>query len=91
MSKSKFGDPHGCLVGKNWPFGKKNYLPSSKKTLNSSTQDLKIQWEINFLTLLNIGRNALKKIQNSNYKLLYEKKAFRVNFGPREVPQSENA
>ena len=30
-----------------------------------------------------------KKIRNSNYIVLYEKNAFRLDFGPREVPQPE--
>ena len=31
------------------------------------------------------------RVKNSIYIVLYEKNAFRINFGPREVPQSENA
>ena len=46
-----FGDPHGCLVGKYKPFGKK----------------------MSFLAWL------------YNYIALYEKSAFRFNFGPLEV------
>ena len=45
-----------------------------------------------FFTLLNMNQNApFKKKKNSNYSVLYEKNAFRFNFGPREVPQPENA
>ena len=56
-----FGDPNGCLGGKYKQFGKKlpSYVEEEKKP-NPSAQDLKIQWEIHFLTLLNIGRNAKK-------------------------------
>ena len=50
--------------------------------MNPSAHDLIIQWETNFLTLLNISRNAPKKKLNSNYIVPYEKNAFRFDFGP---------
>ena len=49
---------------------------------------LKIQWEIHFFTFLNIDRNAI--FFNSNYIALYEKTAFKTDFGPREVSELEN-
>ena len=97
MSKSNFGDPRGCLVGKHKPFGKTNQLPSlKKKKLNPSAQDLKIQWEIRFLTLFNMNQNApiiflFFILFYGNYIALNEKNAFMFNFGPRKVPQPEIA
>ena len=35
-------------------------------------------------------RHPKKIIYNSDYLVLYEKNAFRFDFGPREVPQPEN-
>ena len=58
--KIQFGDPHGCLLGKYKPFGKKFSSLAGKKTQKHSAQDLKIHWEILFLTLLNIGQNAFR-------------------------------
>ena len=52
------GDHHGCLVDKYKPFGKKFSFLALKKPLNPSAQDLKMQWEINLLTLLNMSQNA---------------------------------
>ena len=71
-------------------FTKKLASQLEKKTQNPYEQDLKIQCKIHFLTVLNIGRNAQKN-QSSKYIVLYEKNAFRFNFGPQEVPQPENA
>ena len=71
---SNFGNPHGCLVGKNKPFAKQFATQLEKNPLNPSAQDLKIHWVIHFLTMLNIGRNAPKKNLNSNYIVLYEKR-----------------
>ena len=34
--------------------------------------------------------NSFFFLKNSSYIVLYEKKAFRFDFGPREVPQPEN-
>ena len=42
---------------------KKISFPAWKKNPNPSTQDLKVQWEIHFLTLLNIGQNAQKNLE----------------------------
>ena len=88
-----FGDSHGCLVGKYKSFCKKKLASQlEKKALNPSAQDLKMQWKINLFTLLNKGQNAKKKRNyNRYYIVLYEKNAFRLNFGPLEVPQPENA
>ena len=52
------GDPHGYLVGKYKPFNKQISFPASKKTLNPSAQDLKMQLEIHFLTWFNMNQNA---------------------------------
>ena len=35
-------------------------------------------------------RSNKKKIKNGNYIVLYEKNAFRFDFGPRKAPQTEN-
>ena len=42
-----------------------------------------------FYFFKNIDRKTPKKIYNSNYIRLYEKIAFKIDFGPREVPQPE--
>ena len=45
-----------------------------------------------FLDFLNTDRNAPKNlIQIGKYIALYQKTAFKTDFGPREVPQPENA
>ena len=62
-----------------------------KKPCNPSAEDLKIQWEINFLTFLITDQNTKKIIQNSYCKALYQKIAFKTDFGPREVLQPKNA
>ena len=91
MSKSELWGPHGCLVGKNKPFGNKNQLPSlERKTLNPSAQDLKCNGKSIFFTWLNMNQNVPKKNQNSKNIVLHEKIAFRFNFGPQEVPQPKN-
>ena len=58
---------------------------SSRKVLSAvewGMQDNTRPSQLHFLTLLNIGRNAPKKNRNSNYILLYEKNAFRLNCAP---------
>ena len=90
MSKSELWGPHGCLVGKNKPFGNKNQLPSlERKTLNPSAQDLKCNGKSIFFDLVKYEPKQSKKNLNSNNIVLYEKIAFRFN-GPQEVPQQEN-
>ena len=61
MAKSKFGDPHSFLGGKNKPFGKKIASYLEKSPLNPYAQDLKMQWEIHFY-LFNIDQSAPKNL-----------------------------
>ena len=44
-----------------------------------------------FWTFLKTEQNASKKLQNYNYVALYQKTALKTDFGPREVPQQEDA
>ena len=56
-----------------------------------SNHIFKTQWEIHFFKRHFSRKKAPKKIYNSNYIGLCAKNSFRNNFGPREVPQQENA
>ena len=47
-------------------------------------QDLKIKWEINFLTFWNTDWNAQKN-ENCNNIVFFKKSALKNDFGPREV------
>ena len=85
MLPPKLGHILGCLAFSEFFFSHKN------KTLSRPNHLLKIQLEIHFFTFLNTDRNAPKKILNSNYIVLYEKTAFKTDFGLWEVPQPENA
>ena len=55
-----------------------------KKTLNPSAQDLKIQWEIQFLTLLLLIKMLQKKFTIEIWTFSFQT-AFKINFGLQEV------
>ena len=90
FQNQNFGYPHGCLVGKYKPFGKKISFLAWKKTLNTSAQDLKIQWEINFLTFKNTDRNAPNKIFWIEIWTFSFKICFRNQFSTSGSGQTEN-
>ena len=53
-----FGDPHGCLVGKDDQFGKISFL-ALKKNLQSFRARFENAMGNPFLTLSNMNQNAL--------------------------------
>ena len=59
MSKSKLWGPLGCLVGKYKPFGKKIAFQHEKNTLEPFRAIFENTMGNPFLTLSNIGQNAL--------------------------------
>ena len=63
---------------------------AKKVTLPWSNHILKIQWDIPFLKRRFLRRNAPKKF-GIVIKYDFVSTAFGNNFGPREVPQPENA
>ena len=71
-------------VGENW-------LPSFKKKRKIFRARFENTMGNYFFDFGKYRPNLPKKSWNSNYVVLYEKNAFRFNFGPREVPQLENA